>query len=69
MTDTQLYLAIGVPMLMNGLLFLALNNRIGSLETRIAALEGSFTARFDLIMGKMTEMDSRLSVLKDRLQR
>ena len=69
MTDLQLYLAIGVPMLMNGVLFLALNSRMSALETRMTSLEGTFTARFDLMMGKIMDVDTRLSVLEDRLKR
>ena len=76
MTDLQLYLAIGVPMLMNGVLFLALNSRMSALDSRMTALdsrmtslEGTFTARFDLMMGKIMDVDTRLSILEDRLKK
>ena len=69
MTDQQLYLAIGIPsfavlmgMLMNGALFLALNSRMQALEARVN--EG-----FQLILGKIAELDNRLSVLEERLKR
>lgn len=66
MSDTQLYLAIGIPtfalvlgMIGNGFLFNALSarmtgleSRIGSLENRMLALEASMNTRFDLIMGR-----------------
>ena len=72
MTDTQLYLAIGIPtlalalgMIGNGLLFNALSARMSSLEARMLALE----TRFDLMMGKLGELDTRLSVLEDRSKR
>ncbi len=40
-----------------------------ALETRMSNLEATFTARFDLMMGKIMELDTRLSVLEDRLPR
>jgi hypothetical protein len=33
------------------------------------SLENTFTARFDLMMGKLAELDSRLGVLEDRSKR
>lgn len=76
MTDTQLYLAIGIPtmalilgMIGNGLLFNALSARMSSLESRMLALETSMNTRFDLIMGRLADVDTRLSVLEDRSNR
>jgi len=83
MTDQQLYLTVGVPsfvalmgILVNGLLYISLNSRMSALdsrmtalEARMAGLEATFTARFDLMMGKIMELDTRLSVLEDRLPR
>ena len=80
MTNVQLYLTIGVPtlavligILLNGFLYNALNTglngRMGILESRMLSLETTVTARFDLLMGKLMEMDSRLSVLEDRGKR
>lgn len=76
MTDSQLYLAVGVPtialvlgMIGNGLLFNALSARMSSLEARMLALESSMNTRFDLIMGRLADMDTRLSVLEDRSKR
>ncbi|MGA2145824.1 MAG: hypothetical protein ABSH49_12775 [Bryobacteraceae bacterium] len=72
----QLYLAIGVPtlalvlgMIGNGLLFNALSARMTSLEGRMLSLETSMNTRFDLIMGRLSDLDSRLSVLEDRSKR
>jgi hypothetical protein len=74
--DTQLYLAVGVPtialvlgMIGNGLLFNALSARMSSLQARMLALESSMNTRFDLIMGRLTDLDTRLSVLEDRSKR
>lgn len=76
MTDSPLYLAIGIPtfvlaigMISNGLLFNALSARMSSLETRMLALETSMNTRFDLMMGRLADVDTRLSVLEDRSKR
>jgi len=76
MTDTQLHLAVGVPtialvlgMIGNGLLFNALSARMSSLEARMLALESSMNTRFDLIMVRLADLDTRLSVLEDRSKR
>ena len=76
MTDVQLYLAIGVPtlalvlgMIGNGLLFNGLSARMTSLEGCMLSLETSMNTRFDLIMGRLSDLDSRLSVLEDRSKR
>ena len=82
-TDAQLYFAVGIPtialvlgMIGNGFLFNALSARISGLEScmtgfegRMLALENSMNTRFDLIMGRLSDLDSRLSVLEDRSKR
>ncbi len=72
MTDTHLYLAIGVPtlalimgMIGNGLLFSALSARMTSLENRMSSID----ARFGLLMGKLSDIDTRLGILEDRSRR
>jgi hypothetical protein len=76
MTDTQLYLTIGVPtmalvlgMIGNGLLFNVLSARITSLEARMLALETrmhtfetSVNQRIDLLIGKIGEIGTRLGI-------
>jgi hypothetical protein len=56
MDNVQLYLAIAVPILFNGIMFTVLavttTSRMSALEARIAALENTLTTRFDLIMGR-----------------
>ena len=94
MTDTQLYLSIGLPtlavvlgMILNGFLFNALSARMSSVESglsaRMSGVESGLSARMtsienrmlsleehmDLIIGKIGEMDTRLSVLEDRMNR
>ncbi|HUK18404.1 MAG TPA: hypothetical protein VLW65_18400 [Bryobacteraceae bacterium] len=76
MSDIQLYLSIGLPTLavvigimVNGLLFSGLSARMSSLEARMLALENTTTTRFDLMMGKLSDLDNRMSVLEDRSKR
>jgi hypothetical protein len=82
-TDAQLYLAIGLPvvtltlgMIGNGFLFNALSARMGSMENRMLALETrvenrllSIETKMDLLIGKIADIDTRLSVLEDRSKR
>jgi hypothetical protein len=60
MTNIQLYLAIGVPLLFNGLLFVMLLMRINNLESK-------FDANFNLLVGKLMDVDSRLSKVEAKL--
>jgi hypothetical protein len=87
MTDSQLYLAVGLPMfvvLLNILvsalqvntingrftsLEAAFGSRIGSLETAVNARMGSLEARFDTLIGKVIEIDNRLTRVEERLDR
>jgi hypothetical protein len=62
-------LVLALGMIGNGLLFNALSARMSSLEARMLALEASMHTRFDLIMGRLADMDTRLSVLEDRSKR
>ena len=79
MTDQQLYLAIGVPaviavlgILVNVGYFVALNARVASLEnrldSRINAMEQKFDMKFDLLTGKVIELDNRIIRLEERLK-
>ena len=73
MTNEQLYLAVGLPIVFNvvfnGVLFLALNSRMTSLETRMGNLEQSTNSKFDLVVGAIHELDNRLSRLEERFER
>ncbi|MDQ2948766.1 MAG: hypothetical protein M3Y27_22970 [Acidobacteriota bacterium] len=71
MTDTQLYLAIGLPILFNaamiGVLVAyvnglnnGLNARIGALEACMLNLENTFATRFDLLMGRLVELEKEI---------
>jgi hypothetical protein len=83
LTETQLYMAIGIPslvavlgMITNGFLFNSLSARMSGLEARmlsfenrIAAFESSVNQRIDILIGKVSEIDTRLSILEDRSSR
>ena len=62
MTDAQMYLAIGVPILVN-LLFNGF--MFGMLDRHIDRLDGDVK----LLTGKVAEVDTRLSVFEDRFKR
>ena len=76
MTDAQMYFAIGLPLIVvtlgmigNGFLFNSLSARMSSLEARMLAFESSVNQRFDMLIGKLGDIDNRLSVLEDRSKR
>lgn len=76
MTDAQLYFAVGIPaialvlgMIGNGFLFNALSARMTSLESRMLSFENSLNTRFEMVMGKLADLDTRLSIIEDRSQR
>jgi hypothetical protein len=46
--------------------FSSIDSRFASMEARMLTLETSMTTRFDLIMGKLADLDTRLSLLEDR---
>jgi hypothetical protein len=73
-------LALVLGMMVNGLSFSnlasrttglenSMNGRMTSLEARMLALESTMNAPFDLIMGRLADPDTRLSVLDDRSKR
>ena len=64
MTNIQLCLAIGVPILFNGLLFIS---GFTMLLTKVNHLETKFDANFNLLAGKLMEMDGRLAKVEAKL--
>jgi hypothetical protein len=46
--------------------FASADSRMASMEARLLSIESSNTTRFDLIMGKLADLDTRLSVMEDR---
>lgn len=76
MTDVQLYFAIGLPVfafLVNiaaGILqTTSIHARITTLETSVNARFTSMETRFDTLIGKVIEIDSRLTRVEERLER
>jgi hypothetical protein len=81
-TEKQFYLTVGLPsiavligMLINGGMIMALSGRMSSIESRMAALEtrfqnveNKFDTRFDLLMGKVFEIDNRLTRVEEQLK-
>jgi hypothetical protein len=67
MTNEQLYVLIGVPIIVNiifngvliGVIANVLSTRMSSLESRMLNLENTVMARFDLMMGRLTELERR----------
>jgi hypothetical protein len=74
MTDLQLYILVAIPLvgiLANTGLFIHLS---GTMNTRFAGLESKMEtrfermdARFDTLMGKVVEIDNRLTRVEDRM--
>ncbi|MDQ6663912.1 MAG: hypothetical protein M3Z23_05925 [Acidobacteriota bacterium] len=62
MTDLQMYILVSIPLagiLSNTALYIPLSGRM---ETRFA----SIGTRLDSILGKISDLDSRVAVLEDR---
>lgn len=80
MTNEQLYLAIGVPLLFNGVIFIIMvtsfNARLTDLrahvDTRFAAFEGVMASKFDSAHHELLRvegvLDARLKHLEDARQ-
>jgi hypothetical protein len=68
-TNAQFYIALSVPLvgiLVNLVLFQALNHRIDGLSHRIDRLEDRLQTGQDLLIGKINEIDVRLARLEER---
>ena len=74
MTDQQLYLSSGlqsvlvlVGILVNVGYFVAINARIQGLETRVVGRINALETKFDLLIGKVFELDNRLTRIEEKL--
>jgi hypothetical protein len=75
MTEQQLYLSIGIPslvailgILINVSYFVVINARIQALENRLDTRIGSMEQKFEILTGKVIEMDNRIIRLEERLK-
>jgi hypothetical protein len=70
MTDTQLYLAIGVPVVINATMFMiaftALNTRISDLRDTMNARFASLETHMEILTGKLAELAARITRLEER---
>lgn len=77
MTDTQLYLAIGVPILSNAAMltlaltigFSTINNRISDLRATMDARFASIETRLEILTGKVAELTDRVTRLEEKADR
>jgi hypothetical protein len=63
MTNEQFYTLISIPILgilLNALVFVSLNSPMNSVEARMMNLENTFTIRFDLLMGRLIELEKEI---------
>jgi hypothetical protein len=63
MTDTQLYLVIGIPLLFNSLGFILTNKRIDDLRDTIRDIRADVHA----LTSKVVEIDNRLTRIEERM--
>jgi hypothetical protein len=67
MDNVELCAVIGAPIVLNGIRFTLLavmsTSRMAALRARMAALEKTLITRFDLIMGRLMDLDTRLARL------
>jgi len=59
MSNEQFYTLVAIPLLgilLNGLVFMSLNSRMSSVESQMLNSENTFTTRFDLLMGRLSEL-------------
>ena len=74
MTDLQLYILVAIPLvgiLANTGSFIhlsgAVNTRFAGLESKMESRFERVDARFDTLMGKVIEIDNRLTRVEDRM--
>ncbi len=63
MATEQFYTLIAIPLLgilLNALVFRSLNSGVSSLESRMMNLENTFTTRFDLLMGRLSDLEKEI---------
>ncbi|HYA18802.1 MAG TPA: hypothetical protein VEF06_15115 [Bryobacteraceae bacterium] len=68
MTNTQLYFATGAPVFAIIVNMMANIMQITTINARITSLESSMNTRFDTLLGKVIDIDNRLTRLEERLE-
>ena len=68
-TDTQLYFAVGLPVFAIIVNMMANVMQITTINARITSLESTLSTRFETLLGKVIEIDNRLTRLEERLER
>jgi hypothetical protein len=73
-TDSQLYLAIGIPtlavlfgILTNVIQWNAMNARFNSLESRFNNMDVKLDVKFDTLTGKVIDVDNRVTRIEAKL--
>jgi BMFP domain-containing protein YqiC len=65
MTDQQLYLAIGIPILFNGVALTVISTLQSSRMTDLAtSLRRELDVQFKVVLGKLEELEARISRLE-----
>ena len=70
MTDLQLYILVAIPLvgiLANTGLFLHVSGRVDRMGERVDRLGERMDARFDVLLGKVVEIDNRLTRVEERM--
>ena len=69
MTNVQLYLAIGIPVVVNAgmfaMLLLYINARFSAVDARFTAAENSVNTRFDAMDRRFDAIDRRFDDMRD----
>ena len=67
MTDQQLYLAIGIPILFNGIALTIMSTLVSSRITDLAtSLRRGMDLQFKVVLEKLGELDTRITRLEER---
>lgn len=68
MTNVQLYFAIAVPTFAVLVGILVNMMQVNTINARFTSLENRFAAQFDMLLGKIIEIDNRLTRVEERLE-
>jgi hypothetical protein len=69
-TNEQLFMAIGIPVILNAAMWLAIHSRIGSMETSVHKLLDAYSKAWESNLRRVEEvMDARLKHIEEELKR